>query len=322
MDPITIAMLASTAAGGLSSIIGGVEQNRANQVNEQISLQNFYRQIAAQRNAQVEAQRQQGEAKQGTTDAAGNRTYFVPGRGWVTDLSENQQALQTGTEQEQLRALTDDTARNRVIAGRNEGRQGQEDALASMALRELQGVQRPDQDALRQLFLARGAETRNDAADRAGEMVARQGIRAGGGVNAAELTRDARAASDAQSSRQAGVDAQLSAMQTADSQYNSDIDRASKMYDYFRRASTAGATPVNGYSPQGPQARSTGSADQQLLSIMRGSPQMEYQSPNYAMGDTLTDLSKLGMSAVNTKHQIDMDNELLKRWGANTGAIS
>lgn len=322
MDPITIALLASTAIGGIGSIMGGNEAARANDLNAQISMLNYYQQQAAQRRAQGEAMRQQSEAKLGTTDASGNRTYFVPGVGWTTELSPDQRALLEGTEEEQLRSLRDDTARAETSRGRDDTRRGQEDQLASEFLRQLQTVQRPDEGALRQLFLARGAEQRNRAADAAGEMVARQAIRAGGGANAAELTQGARAASDAASARQAGVDATLAAREEADREYASDTDRASKLYDYFRRSSTSGGAPVQGITPQGPQTRSTGAADQMLLSIFQqGAPQMDYQSPNNAWAGTLTDLGKLGMSAYNTHRQGQLDQAVLDRWRSNAGGI-
>jgi hypothetical protein len=280
MDPFTIAMMGGTA---LASILGGKEASRTNQLNADISLLNYYAQQKAQRDAWAEAQRQQAEQKLGTTDAQGNRTRFIPGVGWVTELSDKQQQLSDLTEAEQLRQLTDEAGRESENSKRARDRRGREDILASAAEDEMRLARRPSVGGLRQLLLARGAAERNRQADRAGNASARQNIRAGG-RNAAGLVQGARAEADADSARQAGIDAQLAATGMADSMFAQKRDAGRNLYDYFRRASTTGAMPVNGVSPTGPSTRGTGSVDQQFLNLLQGgAPQLDYQSPDNAM---------------------------------------
>lgn len=301
MDPITLAMMGGTA---ITSILGANEANRVNQQNAEISMLNYMEQVRQNRRAEAEARRQQGEQKLGTTDAMGNRTYFVPGVGWVTDLDDRQQQLADLTEAEQLRQATDETARAAENSERARDRRGREDTLATEAERELRSVRRGDEGALRQLLLARGAEQRNRSADRAGNAVARQNIRAGG-RNAAELVQGARASSDATSARQAGIDAALAARDLTDREFAQDRDDARGIYDYFRRASTTGAMPVTGVTPTGPQTRGTGASDQQFLNILSQNPaQLDYQNTNNAYTDTAQGLMNMfqqyrGMNAAN-----------------------
>lgn len=286
MDPISLAMFGTSA---LSSILGGNASREATQLNNQISLLNYYEQVAANQRARQEGRRQQAEAKLGTTDAYGNRTYFIPGVGWVTDLDETQQQIQDASEQEQLRQLSQG-ARDEVVQERAATRRGDEDILATEADREFRQARRDDPGALRQLFLALGAQQRNQQADRAGNLVARAATR-GGGTNAAEVRQGARATSDADSARQAGIQAELMAQQEADRRYDKTRGGANALYDYFRKMSTSGTGSAPVFQPQGPASRSTANADQQLMLAMGRTPQFDYQQPDYSTASTLSDIT-------------------------------
>lgn len=318
MDPITAVLMGGTA---LSSVIGGIGANRANQQNAQIAMMNYYAQREAQRRAEAEAFRQRSEAQLGTTDAAGNRTHFVPGVGWVTDLDPEQQAIQQASEQEMLRQLQTEAARAGEVSDTAETRRGREDTLATEGEREFRQARRPDEEALRQLFLARGAATRNQSADRAGNAVARQNIRAGG-RNAAQLVQGARASADAESARSAGVEATLLANQEADRRYDADRGRSGQMYDYFRRMSTSGAASPQPFMPQGPQRSSTGVQDQGLINLMARAPQQEYTNNNTAIPDTISDLTGMLGSYQQMRQNDALFNAIRDRFGKNTGAIA
>lgn len=316
MDPITLAMLGTT---GISSIMGGIEANRNAQTNADISLMNYYQQEAANQRGRQEAGRQQREAKLGTTDAAGNRTYFMPGVGWVTDLSDDQQAIQSASEDEQLRQLRQGE-RDEVVQERAAGRRGREDISADEAERQYRQARRPDEGALRQLLLARGGEARNQSADRAGEMAARAATRRGG-TNAAMLTQGARAASDATSARQAGIDAQLMAGQEADRQFAQDRDSANSLYDYFRKMSTSGTGSAPVFQPQGPQRTSTAMADQLAGNAAGRTAAMDYQSPNYATASTIGDISSAFQAARSSAQNNELLDMLRNRQGRNVGNL-
>lgn len=287
MDPISLALMGTAAAG---SIMNGMAANDAAQLNNQISMLNYYEQQAANQRARQEARRQQMDAQLGSTDAAGNRTYFIPGVGWVTDLSEDQQAIQDASEEEMKRQLSQG-ARDERVQERANVRRNREDTQATEAERELRATRRPDEGALRQLLLARGQTERNRSADRAGNAVARQAIR-GGGTNAASLVQGARAASDADSARQAGVDAALAARSAVGQEFNNDRQAASGMLDYFRKMSTSGTGNSQVFQPSGPQIRSSGVADQGAINAAGRGAGFDYQSPNFALGSTIGDVGQ------------------------------
>lgn len=317
MDPITLAIMGGTA---ISSIMGGSAANEANQQNAYIAMLNYQEQQAARMRAEAEARRQRGEAQLGQTDASGNRTYFVPGRGWVTDLTADQQAIQSASEEEMLRQLTTEADRNEVVSGRAATRRDREDVLATEGERDFRAQRRPDEDALRQLFLARGAEARNASADRAGELVARQNVRSGRG-NAAELMLGARAASDATEARKAGIEAALMAEGEADRRFDAGRDRGGQMYDYYRRMSTSGTAAPTPYQPQGPQRGSTGVADQALLNATSRAAERDYTNANLALPDTISDITGMLGSWQQMRQNDALFNAIRDRYGSSTGAV-
>lgn len=138
MDPITLAMMGGTA---ISSILGGGAAADANAQNAYIGMLNYQEQIAARLRAEAEARRQRGEAHLGQTDASGNRTYFVPGQGWVTELTEDQQSIQDASEAEMLRQLTTEATRNEKVSDRADTRRDREDVLATEGERAFRAEQ-------------------------------------------------------------------------------------------------------------------------------------------------------------------------------------
>lgn len=318
MDPISLAILGTT---GLSSIIGGIGANNANKRNNDIALMNYYQQQNANRRAGAEARGQQLDAKLGATDATGSRTYFDPDQGWITDLSQPQQDATNASLQAMIRQLTEGDARAEQVDARAVGRRNREDVLASGAEDEYTRAQRPDTEALRQLFLARGAQTRNESADRAGAATGMRALRAGGGFDAAELTRRARAQSDQEAAQQQGIEAQLMADDESDRRYNNERDNAARMYDFFRRSSTSGTAAPSGYMPAGPQQQSTGVANQGLINALARAPQQEYVAPNQAFAGTINDLSTGLLGFMNRRDNAATRDAILSRVGSNSGSF-
>jgi hypothetical protein len=317
MDPITLAIMAGT---GISSVLGGIGANNANKQNAQIAMLNYMEQVRARQRAEMEARRQQSEAKLGTTDASGNRTMFVPGRGWVTVLTDEQQAIQDESEAEMLRQLREEADRNETVSARAATRRDREDVLATEGERAFRAERRPDEDALRQLLLARGAETRNQSADRSGEIVARQNLRSGS-RNAAELLQGARAASDATGARQAGIEAALMANDEADRRFDAGRSRGGQMYDYYRRMSTSGTAAPTPYQPQGPQTRGTGVADQGIINVMARPVERDYTNANLAVPDTISDITGMLGSWQQMRQNDALFNAIRDRYGSSTGAV-
>jgi hypothetical protein len=239
----------------------------------------------------------------------------------VTDLTADQQSIQDASEEEMLRQLREEADRNETVSDRADTRRTREDVLATEGERAFRAERRPDEDALRQLLLARGAETRNASADRSGEMLARQNVRSGRG-NAAELVQGARAASDATGARQAGIEAALMAEGEADRRFDAGRGRGGQMYDYYRRMSTSGTAAPTPYTPQGPQRGSTGVADQALLNATSRPEQRDYTNANYAASDTISDLTGMLGSWQQMRQNDALFNAMRDRYGKSTGSVS
>ena len=306
-------------ASGIASLLAGAQGNQTAEMNNYISLLNYYAQQEANNRARQTAARLQAEAKLGQTDAAGNRTHFIPGVGWVTDLTDTQQSIQNASEQEQLRQLAQGD-RDEQVQTRAVDRRNREDTSASEAERLFRQARRPDEQGLRQLFLARGAEERNRSADRAGNALARQNIRAGG-RNASELLQGARAASDAESARTAGVQAQMFAGQEADRQFAQQRDTGNQLYDYFRKMSTSGTGSAPVFQPQGPQRTSTALAEQGMMNSAGRFAEMDYQQPNYAWANALSNVGDAFGSGFDRASQSQRELQLLKAFGNLGGGM-
>ena len=310
MDPITLALLGGSMA---SSIFGGMASNDAAELNNQISLLNYYDQQAANQRQRQEAVQQRSDARLGQTDAAGNRTYFIPGVGWVTDLSEDQQQIQDMSEEEQIRQLSQG-ARDEQVQERAVSRRGREDTGATEADRDFRAQRREDPGALRQLLLARGQTERNAQADRAGDASARAAIR-GGGTNVAAVKQGARAEADADSARRAGVDAQLQSRDEVERRFGGRRDDAAGLYDYFRKMSTSGTGNSQIFQPQGPQRSSTGLADQLAGNAAGQTAQFDYQQPNYALAGTISDMTQAGGAFYDRNNSQKYNQAMLDAFG-------
>lgn len=98
--------------GGAGSIAGGImganAQDSANETNMMINLMNYFSRERERQDAIEQAGKIRREDKLGGTDAAGNSTYFVPGKGWVTNLTPENAGIQQSQRREQERVLNSD----------------------------------------------------------------------------------------------------------------------------------------------------------------------------------------------------------------------
>jgi hypothetical protein len=101
MDPITLALLGSTAISGIGSLLGASSAGDTAAANKQIASQNFQLSSAESQRRQQEfqqamdlAKRQYGDTQQGMTTGSGSSVKFVPGQGWVTTLGPIDQVIQ------------------------------------------------------------------------------------------------------------------------------------------------------------------------------------------------------------------------------------
>ncbi|MBU2051501.1 MAG: hypothetical protein KKH61_21330 [Gammaproteobacteria bacterium] len=240
MDPITIAMLGGTA---LSSIFGGMAESSANKTNWAINQLNRQDRNRERNENIAYADKLDQDSKRGGYNAAGDRTYYDPVKGWVTDLGARNQGLQDyfyGTELPERRAqFRRGTDRSRA-----------EDDQANQLLEEFQGVQREnpaDIEAMLYEASTRGiGENTNDAL----ESALRQALRSGSS-NAGDIAAKINEAG-AKQRGYAAKDAKLQSMDYVEDRYDKDRTDASQLYNLF--ASRAGQDVGTSYDPSSDMA--------------------------------------------------------------------
>lgn len=86
MDPVTLIGIGGSLASGAMNLFGQSRQQDNSQAALQMAMQDYML-----RKQQME--RQYELATAGQQDARGNRVRYVPGRGWVTDLTPQSQSM-------------------------------------------------------------------------------------------------------------------------------------------------------------------------------------------------------------------------------------
>lgn len=126
------------------------------------------------------ADQQHELATAGTTDGRGNQQTYIPGRGWVTTLSDATRGIVGASDAEERARLTEDQPRARAGRRDNFERRGNEDALARVIMRQMQsGVGRTNADATTGLLAEAGAAGLNNQTDGATNAIAMQQTRSG-----------------------------------------------------------------------------------------------------------------------------------------------
>src|SRR4051812_18206156 len=105
MDPFS---LIGAMVGGVGSIIGAGESADAQEKNWQVNLLNYYLRERERRDRIQQAEQSRNDTMLGATDARGNRTHFVPGKGWVQELSTEDAALGDAQLREQMASVMED----------------------------------------------------------------------------------------------------------------------------------------------------------------------------------------------------------------------
>lgn len=291
--------------GAGASLIGGLlgssAEQQAAQMNYNIALMNYYAQQQQFQAAQAEAAKQDREGKLGTTDAAGNRTHFEPGVGWVTDLSPQQKQLQDMYQGEEVTQLAQDIPVKRRQMMENVARSQKESGYAS-ALFDAMQRQRPQnpQDIIGQRNLL-SAEGINQGTRPAIETATRNALRSGNTAGAADIASRI-GVSQGEQLRKAFMENEQGARQQSQSDYGTAQSNLANMYSAF--AKNASAMPDAPYNPRNiagdPNASRMGAAASgALLNTMgREAPDLKYTQPvEYGMGNTFSQLGNnlLGM---------------------------
>ena len=309
------ALLALGAAGSLAGAGAGIMgANNAAKASKQANNLAMMQFLEQRRQAEL-AQRQ---AEEGSTDSRGNRTRYIPGVGFVTELTEPSRRIQTASDVEELQRNTVDAASSRAIREMAARRQAREAGLADATLAQRGVGERSVADVQAALLSSKAARAMagNRAMQRNVNLGAlRQG--SGGEVALAELGRGGM-----EDVRTAIADARLEGAPTAvaqnaarlegnDRSYNMLAGRATSPLNATFRPSTIGDATA--------EAANRGSNAMMQATLNRSqmrAPQMgfaEDRTPTAVAG-----LGSAGMSAANLLREYQKMNPARNAYDATS----
>jgi len=284
MFPALLGAFANVVGAGL----GASAASKADDTNWDINLLNYYQRERERNDAIQQGRHQEHDTKLGATDAAGNRTYFKPGVGWVTDLAPQQKTLQDAYQREEEQQLLNDLPKKRGVLNANVKRQRGEDVDAS-ALRDAFGrLHRTDPAQTEALMNAASVRGINEGYDTTLADAMRSSIRTGasnsGKVAAAIGEQKSKALVDA------FLNNKINAQGQASQEYDAARSNLANLYNMF--ASRASAMPDVAYNPRNIEGlaaqqlgQTKGSADQAAGALLnafakQGGTMMPVE-PNY-----------------------------------------
>lgn len=261
MLPALLGAFATIASGGL----GAMASNNAAAYNYNSDVLNYNQREQERFDTINAARRQDADTKLGSTDAAGNRTYFVPGRGWVVELAEDQQALQDLYQREELAQLSNDLPKKRDILNANVERQGRESGIASQLLDAFQRTQMEDPRELENQLNNASVRGITQGFDSALQDAMQSAVRTGAS-NAGNVAADIGKAR-ASALMDAFMNNKINAKGQAKDNYSREQGNTSNLYNMY--ASRASAMPDVAYNPRNIEGQ-TGQQQQASMQANQG----------------------------------------------------
>lgn len=285
--------------------IAAAVARETNDINRAIAMENLaqqWRMFEQQLAFNIEAR---DAERYGGEDAAGNRTYWMPGRGWVVDLEpRSDQILSARLRQE----ILDRTERDRMVReqeGRQESLQRDEFRQAGSELDALRNTRRIPANALADLLFGQGEQGRAEARDDIAQQLIRTQMRQGNTSNIPEVfSRMAgQSGRDAQTAR---IDATLKGIYDSSNLYSSERANIGNLQSLFSNnakrpfgapPSSAGGASITAFSPQigGTNAGNINAA------FSRGTPQQPYESPDFSAANLALARGSAGMTSANAQ---------------------
>lgn len=316
------------AAGSIAgSFMSAGAQDEANKTNRMINMMNFMMRQQERQDAIDAANEQKLMAREGTTDASGNTTRYVPGEGWVSTLSARSRSLKNQQDAEQGHVLGRDTTAKRGQMFRNLERQLDEGLQADEYKRQLDDVDVDPERLAGEMTLSasRGIDGQYDEATSA---AMRNAIRTGSSNTGRILSDFAKAKAKTQGDVFAGIPVQ--ARQQAAAMEGQQKQQLTNLYNTF--ATRAGQMPGVSYQAQNltgdansflsrDSSRGDAAGNTLINALARNGGSVDYVTPNDGMGSALA-ITGQSLGAVFDKFsgQADKDQayqNFLKRY--NTG---
>jgi hypothetical protein len=287
---------AGIGAGGsiISGMMGANAASEAQDTNWKINLLNYYARERERQDRIRQAGITDRENKLGVTDARGNQTKFVPGVGWVSTLSKEDEAMQDAQNAEQMRVLEQDLPARRAVMQRNVQRGLEDESSADSLRREMRTLRPGNDQELESLLYGAATRSMGESFDATTEAATREAARTGSS-NIGKLLSGI-AEQRAKSFGDAAMEAKLRARGSGQQEYDARRSGLSNLYNMF--ATRASVAPDVSYAPQNVDAGSQRS--QALLSkqgLEAGSNlatafgakggSMDYMQPDYGMANAV-----------------------------------
>ena len=287
-----------------SAFIAADAQNTATHTNWAIALMNYYARERERWEAKLESRRLETKQNEGFTDAQGNRTSYVPGKGYVVNLSPESEALQDRIYAEQMQRLGPDAQMRRHQLQRNEIRQIEENDKARALFDQMRKLPRKKADVIENLLFNAASTGINRAFDDTTAVATRQALRTKSS-NAGKLLEEI-AKQRSEAVKGARTQSRVQAMEMAPALNAATDKQKADLYNMFAtRASQMPETPfappnVGGSAEQLLQVASNNNratGELQLKAAMMEGGRLPFVPPNYgtanAVGAAGTSLSAL-----------------------------
>ena len=257
--------LIAAGVGAVGNIIGGIMGSKAEKAaadqNYQINLMNYYQRERERQEAINEARTQRAEAHLGQTDAQGNRVYFVPGQGWVTELSPESRQMNEVQRREEMLRLNQDLPAARQKMFENLSRQRGEENRATAIMEAMGRHRREDPREVTARRNLAAAEGINQGFDETENAMFRELIRSGSSGVGKAAARSGAARGEAL--RKAFLENQSGAKAESDEAYERGIANMGNNYNMW-------ATRASGMPPAQFNPRDVYGPANQMLSGARG----------------------------------------------------
>ncbi len=264
---------------------------RANAANQRIARQNMLAQRLRDAEANANARIIRERESAGYTDAEGNRVYYVPDVGWVTELSDGTQMLLDASQRNQLWESTVGEMLRREMIERQAG-EAREDATRRDALLDVFSRTRtPTATDAGSMMTGSAALQSGDIAGGLSKAINRVLMRTGDATDA-ERTVSQAARDTARSGAGDAMTSRLRGMQFASGMEGDKYNRLNAALSGGRSPGAGG--PVQYRAPQLPIP--TGGAGNQALYMAGQRPaiQQPYANPDYSMSSYFDQLGDTG----------------------------
>lgn len=229
-----IGALVGGVASIASAVIAGNAQSSATQYNWAANEKNRQQRNKERREELDYAEDIRAEEKLGGTNAAGDRSYYKEGEGWVTELGDRNQSLVDHFYDEEL-------PERQAQFGRLAEQSYQTDDVATGLLAQFRRIAKESPEEIENLLLSVASRGISEGTSDAMEVAMRQGLRTGNS-NISDIAGSI--AREAQNARKdAAVDSKLQAKDYVQASYDSKRSTAGQLYQAFLSSSGLALNP-------------------------------------------------------------------------------